>query len=66
MIPTRYCDECEFHRYELVTVGKDLHEERLVCLKGHKPKFYLPSRIQVDDFGYKRRCGDFEPCVDQK
>lgn len=66
MIPTRFCDECEFQRYDLVEVGKDLHEPVFKCAKGHKPKFYLPKRVQVDDFGYKRRCEDFEPCVDQK
>ena len=50
--PTAHCLDCQ-HR--------DLDEERgaLTCRKGHKPRFYIS-----DDWGWKRRCTDFESRVD--
>lgn len=37
------------------------------CAKGHRPRFYLPTSIagaHRGDFGFKRRCGDFEEARD--
>jgi hypothetical protein len=34
-----------------------------VCGKGHRPRFYAPQTIRattVGNFGWKRRCDDFE------
>lgn len=53
-IKTQFCNECihaDFH-----------HDGRLrKCNKGHKPKFYLPQDYLDDNYGYKRKCEDFEP-----
>lgn len=53
---TKHCDEC-LHSY---TRDWDL---RLYCNKGHKPKFYAPKDISQSvrgNFGWKRKCEDFE------
>jgi hypothetical protein len=49
----RYCEDCQ-HR-EFVKVSD------LRCLKGHKPRFYLPRNGDPYDanWGWKRRCADF-------
>ena len=48
---TQSCDECQFHSY----VG---HHD-FVCLKNHRPRFIMPSSPIDDDYGFKRKCGDF-------
>ncbi len=46
------CDECQ-HRCYL--------DKKLVCLKGHKPRFMMPKNELDDNFGWKRLgCKDFE------
>jgi len=54
---TAYCLDCK-HR--------DLDDERgaLTCRKGHKPRFYAPRAPNAVDWGWKRRCADFESRVD--
>lgn len=51
---THWCEDCKFRRW----VGDD----GLRCVKGHKPRFYIPSSGNPyhDDYGWKRRCLDFE------
>lgn len=61
-IETRFCDECAH-------AGEDAYGDFL-CSKGHKPRFYKP-RTGKDgylefDWGYKRRCLDFEPVGENK
>lgn len=46
------CLTCKQHSLH----GK--YGEILVCAKGHKPRFYMPRNNF--DFGWKRRCLDFE------
>lgn len=41
----------------------DFSEEKLICTKGHKPRFYLPKGTYPryeNDWGYKRRCNDYK------
>ena len=48
---TRNCDECKHF------------DKGLWCIKEHKPRFYAPktiSQAQRGDFGWKRKCDDFE------
>ena len=58
MIKTQHCEECAFRQW----VGSS----GLKCLKGHKPRFYMPRTedsagyIGMNDCGWKRRCADFE------
>ena len=59
---TKHCDEC-LHSY---TRDWDL---RLYCNKGHKPRFYAPktiSKAQRGDFGWKRKCKDFDGRVSMR
>ena len=51
---TRRCDECLFFYYVKGT-------NWTVCLKGHKPRFYMPRSDYDYTCGYKRRCADFQP-----
>jgi hypothetical protein len=51
---TRSCQECNL---------ADWSGEKLVCTKGHKPRFYLPIGTYPhfeNEWGYKRRCEDYE------
>lgn len=53
---TRNCDECKYSYQRDWKIG-------LFCEKGHKPRFYSPKTItqaQHGDFGWKRKCEDFE------
>jgi hypothetical protein len=47
------CDECHHAIYR----GGDNME----CNKGHYPRYYRPTLIISDDFGWKRVCDDFKP-----
>jgi hypothetical protein len=61
-IPTRNCNAC---KYQLLIK----EQGRMVCLNGHKPRFYHPREFYpVDDtsWGYKRRCKDFQPSTMKK
>lgn len=54
---TKHCEECRFfhHPSEI--------RPRAGCQKGHKPRFYAPkniSKAQRGDYGWKRKCEDFE------
>ena len=51
---TRHCAQCKH---------QDWKPDRAVCLKGHKPKFFVAKTMyqaMTDDYGYKRKCADFE------
>jgi hypothetical protein len=42
--------------------------EELVCSVGHRPRFYLPRGrypFYDNDWGWKRRCGDFKEGMPQ-
>ena len=48
-----YCDACEHRRWHGIKV--------LECAKGHKPRFYAPTgNPYFSDWGWKRRCADYE------
>jgi len=50
------CMTCKSHSY----TGE--YSEKLLCAKGHKPRFYGPRIGYGDpyDYGWKRRCEDYE------
>lgn len=53
----RQCDECKHYDAEIVPY------EGWPCVEGHKPRFYKPltiSQAHSGDWGWKRRCEDFE------
>ncbi len=52
---TRYCDECRHFNDEDLKGAK-------VCYKGYKPKWYSQKNDSPYDldYGYKRKCEDFE------
>jgi len=53
-----YCDECKYYDPRGLEEG-----ERVVCRKGHKPRFYLPKTTMhsiMGVYGYRRRCEDFK------
>ena len=50
---TRHCDECR-HQVPFLIAMK--------CANGHRPRFYAPNSDPSDtEWGYKRKCADFEP-----
>lgn len=50
---TKHCMYCE-HIGQLHYTGE--------CLKGHKPRFYMPRNNDPydDGYGYKKKCADFK------
>lgn len=53
-IKTRHCAECKHQHWQT---------DRVVCAKGHKPKFFIAKTMWqaiTCDYGYKRKCLDFE------
>ncbi len=36
------------------------HLANFLCEKGHKPRFYLPRGPDLEPWGWRRKCGDFE------
>ena len=55
---TRFCDDCKFCDMT-VEIG-------MKCDKGHKPRFYMPRETYPhyeNDWGWKRKCADFEEGV---
>ena len=53
---TKNCGECKF---------RDWTGLKMKCKKGHKPKFYMPTILQImnptdTDWGYKRKCLDYK------
>ena len=51
---TRHCDECK--RYTLHRID----DTRTPCSLGHRPRFYQPTRIVDNNWGWKRRCEDYK------
>ena len=51
---TRHCDECR-HRNRFVEGDRNN-----VCKKGHNPRFYQPISALDTNYGWKRKCTDFE------
>ena len=49
----KHCEDCNHFRYG--------YSEEHLCAKGNHPRFYKLKSIFDDDFGWKRRCEDFEP-----
>jgi len=52
---TRHCESCQFRQWQ--------GDDRLICTKGHRPRFYQPvgryPRFE-NDWGWKRRCADYQ------
>ena len=48
---TRHCDECR--HYSPSFAG--MH-----CARGHHPRFYNPGHAHDTDYGWKRKCVDFQ------
>ena len=48
---TRRCDECKWY-------AANLNEH--VCRKQHFPRFYMPKGPMDLNYGWKRKCEDFE------
>jgi len=51
---TRHCAQCKH---------QDWKPDRAVCVKGHRPKFFVAKTMyqaMTDDYGYKRKCADYE------
>jgi hypothetical protein len=53
----QWCDQCKHYDPKLDADMKS------PCGKGHRPRFYKPltiSQAHSGDWGWKRRCEDFE------
>lgn len=53
----QWCHECKHYDAEIVP------HEGWPCVEGHKPRFYKPltlSQAHSDEWGWKRKCEDFE------
>ena len=67
-VKAKHCEECRYWHddltseltgTQLIYVFKTEGFHSFICMKGHKPRFYMPCRYN-DDVGWKRRCDDFE------
>ncbi len=47
---TKHCDKCKHYT----------NNENEVCELEYKPRFYVPRNSPYSDFGYKKKCKDFE------
>lgn len=54
---TRHCDECSNFKNTLDHEGSDF---LTWCSVGHRPRFYNPRSYNDENFGWKRKCGDFK------
>lgn len=57
MTRAAHCDECKHYDADIVP------HEGWPCVEGHKPRFYIPQTMNQEhrgDYGWKRRCEDFE------
>lgn len=48
---TRHCEDCRFRKWS--------GSSALICLKGHRPKFFMPKSPMDTDWGWKKKCGDY-------
>lgn len=61
MAKAQACDFCQHFDF-----GENSESEPFVwirkpgCTKGHKVRFYLPRSPMDQDWGWKRRCDDFQ------
>ena len=53
---TQHCDECKHFLLSRIHLSPSKEKS---CNVGHRPKYYKPE-CSGSDFGYKRRCEDFE------
>lgn len=61
---TRNCDQCA--HFSVIEKGEPVRLK--ICAKDHKPRFYQPKRglmgwYNIDEWGWKRRCDDFDAVV---
>ena len=52
----KHCDECK-HFAPYRPIGST---EKVVCWRGHRPRFYTPKGAGDTDYGYKRKCDDYK------
>jgi hypothetical protein len=50
---TRKCDDYSHGHWNPVN-------GTLICAKGHKPRFYKPLYVGDDNWGWKRRCENYQ------
>ena len=48
---TKNCEHCSNGSYP---------DGDLICVSGHKPRFYKPAGTLDQDYGWKRKCADFD------
>ena len=54
---TRHCEECQHRIWSAEYANTPKH---LQCWKGHAPRFYMPQSPIDQDWGWKRKCHDYE------
>lgn len=47
----KYCYRCSKSNYL---------DGNLICSDGHRPRFYKPTGTLDQDYGWKRKCADFD------
>lgn len=52
----RHCEECKHFDSTWAATAANV-----VCKLKHKPRFYQPTRIMDNNWGWKRKCEDFKP-----
>jgi len=58
---TRHCDECHHFR------GFEINDlKNPVCKLNHRPKFYLPKSTLDPNWGWKKKCKDFQDFSDDR
>jgi hypothetical protein len=51
-VKTQQCYQCAHRNFEA--------ELDSICDKGHKPKFFIPRSALDQNYGWKRKCADYE------
>ena len=54
---TQHCEMCQHHFWSEEYANTPKH---LQCWKGYRPRFYLPQSPIDQDWGWKRKCHDYE------
>ena len=52
--PAKQCIECRFFFDDAIDLDP-------VCAHGHQLRFYVPKNSHDKDWGWKRRCDEFNP-----
>lgn len=60
MKKAKHCDECQWFMPQVIS------KDEFRCGMGHSARFYVPKHPRDTDWGWKRRCENFNPRPNHK